>query len=237
MVSQDASEYASVSGGSSKGLDTPPPISLLVADSRDVENRINTHSQEQRERLSQILSKVHALESSAGMGDSSKACQQDAASIVLTTNAVNGGLSLNTARASPEITITPGIEAKGPKSTTPTTPDPAKVPQSSLWGTLGDILSPMKVTVERTYERVNRRALDKLAKLYAQKKESAPEDEEEGGDLSPMFEGGGRRLVLTTDGHSYEGGLNAQKEMHGYGRLTWPDFHTYQVCRKKTLSF
>jgi hypothetical protein len=222
-------ERARISGSSITETSTPTRLSLTASNSEDVEQRIMQLSVEQNSRLTQICEKVHALELTAGMNESRPTSQQETSSATTNTIGENGRLSLNTAsRASTESSksITPGAEAKGPKSNTPTTPDPGKMPQSSLWGALGDILSPMKVTVERTYERVNK----KMAKIYAQQRaESAQHSDGEGGDMSPMFEGGGRRLVLTTDGHSYEGGLNEQGQMHGYGRLTWPDSHTYQV--------
>jgi hypothetical protein len=202
---------------------------LTASNSEDVEQRIMQLSVEQNSRLAQICEKVHELELTAGMDEIRPTSRQETASVTANANVENAGLSLNTAnRASTEASITPGAEAKGPKTLTPTTPDPGKMPQSSLWGALGDILSPMKESVERTYERVNK----KVAKIYAQQQraESAQHSDGDGGDMSPMFEGGGRRLVLTTDGHSYEGGLNQQGQMHGYGRLTWPDSHTYQVC-------
>jgi len=137
----------------------------------------------------------------------------------------NDGGPTSTTSSSPE------GHASGPGSSpgdsrTPGHPSPPGMDEG--WS---EILNPVKTTWEAKVTSMRHSALTDLGKMV---QKLPPEARESASSMLGMLGSGGgerkRQTVVTREGHLYEGEVNddGQMKRDGYGRLTWPDGHTFQ---------
>lgn len=179
--------------------------------------------------LSRVRSQAESSGLKNGMDEEERRCSSRSRILMLSHGA--DGLTLVTSGGKCSDTVnTQSIQPDGPNAVTP---DPRAAP--SVWGTFEVMFSPVKQQVKQKVKDIQQKVEDKVSLLLApQSQERGREREREReraiGEEGQSDEKG--RIVMTADGHSYEGDLNEQGAMHGYGILRWSDGHCFQVCHR-----
>ena len=210
------------------GDGSPKP---LTASSRRVQD---DPSQEVLERLASsqaedleiLLSKVRSQAESSGLKNAMDEEERRCTSRILTLSRGEDGLTLVTSGGKCSETI--NEQSPQPDGPNAVTPDPKATP--SVWGTFEGMFSPVKQQVKKKVKDIQQKVEDKVNLLLAaQSQERGEEREKAQGEEGQGDDCKKGRIVVTADGHSYEGGLNELGAMHGYGVLRWSDGHCFQV--------
>lgn len=198
-----------------------PCIGGVHQDGPSVE-ALESQAARQARELEELLTRVAEEAESSSL----KNGMEDDETLLSALSREGGGLTLVTSGG--EGSLSKNMQLPQPDGPNPVTPDPKAAP--SLWGTSAfeafeGMLTPVKKHVRQQVKRIQQKVEDKVGLLLASQAQGKAHGDEEG-QWDDCASG---RIVLTEDGHSYEGGLDKNGAMHGYGVLRWSDGHCFQV--------